>query len=395
MGPDHPLGRAAIAQLENMHLTVSTLAAEAGLLEPEGFARALAQKTSTSIARVFEPAGLLGRPAEQAQARLRKGAMIEIGYSLSSEEHPPAELVRQAVAAEAAGFSFALVSDHFHPWTDRQGQSPFVWSVIGAIAQATSTLRLGTGVTCPTMRIHPAVIAQAAATCAMLMPGRFFLGVGTGENLNEHVLGDRWPGYEERAEMLEEAVSVIRMLWQGGLVSHRGRHYTVDRARLYSVPDEPPPIAVAAAGENAAELAGRIGDALISTAPDAELVEDFERAGGEDKPRYGQLTVCWAESEEEAIRTVTEIWPNAALQGDLGQELPLPRHFRQATATVDGEQIAEAVVCGPDADRHREAIVAFERAGFDHVYVHQVGPDQDGFVRFYAEEILARSAAAR
>ena len=188
---------------------------------------------------------------------------------------------------------------------------------------------------------------------------------------------------------------MIRMLWQGGLVSHRGRHYTVDRARLYSVPDEPPPIALAAAGKNAAELAGRIGDALVSTAPDAELVEAFERAGGEDKPRYGQLTVCWAESEDEAIRTATEIWPNAALRGDLGQELPLPRHFRQATATVDGEQIAEAVVCGPDVDRHRDAIAAFERAGFDHVDVHQVGPDQDGFVRFYAEEILARSAAAR
>ena len=321
--------------------------------------------------------------------------MTDIGYSLTSEEHPPAELVRHAVAAEAAGFSFALVSDHFHPWTDRQGQSPFVWSVIGAIAQATSTLRLGTGVTCPTMRIHPAVIAQASATCALLMPGRFFLGVGTGENLNEHILGERWPGYDERAEMLEEAVAAIRMLWEGGLVSHRGPHYTVDRARLYSIPDEPPPIAVAAAGENAAELAGRIGDALISTAPDAKLVEDFERAGGDGKPRYGQLTVCWAETEEDAIRTAAEIWPNAGLQGDLGQELPLPRHFRQATATLDREQIADAVICGPDADRHREAIAAFEQAGFDHVYVHQVGPDQEGFMRFYAKEVLARTPAAR
>ena len=195
--------------------------------------------------------------------------------------------------------------------------------------------------------------------------------------------------------MLEEAVSVIRMLWEGGLVSHRGRHYTVDRARLYSVPDEPPSIAVAAADEHAAELAGRIGDALISTAPEAALIEDFERAGGKDKPRYGQLTVCWAETEEEAIRTATEIWPNAALQGDLPQELPLPRHFRQATATLDRDQIADAVICGPDADRHREAIAAFERAGFDHVYVHQIGPDQKGLIRFYAKEILAETLAAR
>src|SRR3954447_22374090 len=234
--------------------------------------------------------------------------MVELGYALSSEEHSPRELVRHAVAAERAGFSFALISDHFHPWTDSQGQSPFVWSVIGAIAQATEKLRLGTGVTCPTMRIHPAVIAQAAATSSLLMPGRFFLGVGTGENLNEHILGDRWPSHEERAEMLEEAVTIIRQLWEGGLVSYRGRHYQVDRARLYSVPDEPPPIAVAAGGEGAAELAGRIGNALIATAPDADLVEEFEEAGGAGKPRYGQVTVCWAEDEDEAVETAYEWW---------------------------------------------------------------------------------------
>jgi coenzyme F420-dependent glucose-6-phosphate dehydrogenase len=318
--------------------------------------------------------------------------MIELGYSLSSEEHSPGELVRQAVAAEDAGFSFALVSDHYHPWTDRQGESPFVWSVIGAVAQATERLRLGTGVTCPTMRIHPAVIAQAAATSELLMPGRFFLGVGTGENLNEHVLGGRWPGYEERAEMLEEAVSVMRALWEGGLVSHRGRHYHVDRARLYSVPDEPPAVAVAAAGEKAAELAGRIGDALIATAPDPQLVEQFEKAGGSEKPKYGQLTVCWAETEHEAVETAREWWPNAALPGDLGQELPLPRHFEQATSTVAPEEVADAVVCGPDPDRHREAIAEFEQAGFDHVYIHQVGPDQDGFLNFYEREILTAAS---
>jgi coenzyme F420-dependent glucose-6-phosphate dehydrogenase len=192
--------------------------------------------------------------------------------------------------------------------------------------------------------------------------------------------------------MLEEAVAVIRRLWEGELVSHRGLHYTVDRARLYSVPEEPPPIAVAAAGENAAELAGRIGDGLVATAPDADLVSRFEEAGGAGKPRYGQLTVCWAESEREAIRTAREWWPNAALEGDLGQELPLPRHFRQATATLTHEQVAEAVVCGPDVDRHREAIERFAQAGFDHVYVHQVGPDQQGFLRFYEREILSRAA---
>jgi G6PDH family F420-dependent oxidoreductase len=318
--------------------------------------------------------------------------MIEVGYSLSSEEHSPRELVQHAIAAEEAGFSFALVSDHFHPWTDRQGESPFVWSVIGAIAQATERLRLGTGVTCPTMRIHPAVIAQAAATSALLMPDRFFLGVGTGENLNEHVLGLRWPSHEERAEMLEEAVAVIRSLWEGGLVSHHGRHYTVDRARIYSVPDEPPAIAVAAAGKHAAELAGRVGDALIATRPDRKLVAQFENAGGAGKPRYGQLTVCWAQSERDAVETAYEWWPNAALPGDLGQELPLPRHFKQAASTLTREQVAEAVVCGPDPDRHRQALEEFEQAGFDHVYVHQVGPDQEGFMRFYEREILAHAA---
>jgi G6PDH family F420-dependent oxidoreductase len=318
--------------------------------------------------------------------------VTDIGYALSSEEHSPRALVRAAVEAEKAGFAYALVSDHYHPWTDRQGESGFVWAVLGAIAHATERLRVGTGVTCPTMRIHPAVLAQAAATTALLFDGRFFLGVGTGENLNEHVLGDRWPSHEERAEMLEEAVGIIRELWEGGLVSHRGRHYTVDRARLYSVPEEPPAVAVAAAGTNAAELAGRIGDALVATAPDPELVDAFESAGGSGKPTYGQLTVCWAESEDEAIATALDWWPNAALGGDLGQELPLPRHFRQATEAVTAEQIAEAIVCGPDADRHRAAIAAFERAGFDHVYVHQVGPQQEGFLRFYRREVLSMSA---
>src|SRR5438105_2683960 len=202
--------------------------------------------------------------------------MTELGYALSSEEHPPAELVRLARAAEDAGFSFALISDHFHPWTDRQGESAFVWSVVGAIAQSTERLRLGTGVTCPTIRIHPAIVAQAAATCAALMPGRFFLGVGTGENLNEHVLGDRWPGADERLEMLEEAVALMRELWRGELVSHRGRHYTVDRARIYSRPDTPPPLAVASAAPNTADIAGRFDAAAVSTAPDKWLISQCE-----------------------------------------------------------------------------------------------------------------------
>src|SRR5919108_495182 len=173
--------------------------------------------------------------------------MVELGYALSSEEHAPNDLVRYAQRAEEVGFAFALISDHFHPWLDQQGESPFVWGVIGAIAEATERLVLGTGVTCPTMRMHPALVAQAAATSAALMPERFFLGVGTGENLNEHILGERWPNADERLEMLEEAIELIRELWQGELVSWRGRYFTVDRARVYTLPEEPPPIAVAAA----------------------------------------------------------------------------------------------------------------------------------------------------
>ena len=321
--------------------------------------------------------------------------MPELGYALSSEEHAPLDLVHYASAAEAAGFSYALVSDHFHPWVDKQGHSPFVWSVIGGVAQATERLRLGTGVTCPTIRIHPAIVAQAAATSAVMLPGRFFLGVGTGENLNEHVHGDRWPEGEVRLEMLEEAVDVIRLLWQGGYQSHHGRYYTVEEARIYTLPDEPPPIYVAASKPNAAELAGRLGDGLISTAPDEELVEKFEAAGGQGKPKLGQVTVCFADSEDDAKRTAHEWWPNAGIKGDLSQELALPRHFEDAAEMVSEDDVAQKVVCGPDPDTYFEQIEQFADSGFDHVYLHQVGPDQDGFFRFAKEELLPRYAGDR
>jgi G6PDH family F420-dependent oxidoreductase len=329
--------------------------------------------------------------------------VTEIGYALSSEEHRPLDLVRHAAQAEDSGFSFALISDHFHPWLDKQGESPFVWSVIGGIASSTSTLRLGTGVTCPMIRIHPAIVAQAAATAADMMPGRFFLGVGTGENLNEHVLGDRWPSASERLEMLEEAVQVMRLLWRGETCSFEGKHYRVEDARIYTLPEEQLEVMVAAAAPEAATLAGRIGDGLVSTAPEAELVETYRGAGG-DGPRFGQLTVCWAKSEEEGRRTALEWWPNAGLKGTLSQELPLPSHFEEATAMVSDDDVAESVVCGPDPERHVEGIEMFLEAGFDHVYVHQVGPDQKGFFDFYAREVLptveklptrGRAAAAR
>ena len=315
---------------------------------------------------------------------------MQIGYALSSEEHAPLDLVRSAIRAEEAGFGFSLISDHYHPWIDRQGQNPFVWSVIGAIAASSPSIRLGTGVTCPLIRIHPAIVAQAAATAAAMMPGRFFLGVGTGENLNEHVLGDRWPSSSERREMLEEAIDVLRLLWKGDLCSFEGKHYRVEDARLYTLPEEPIPIVVAAGGVEAAKLAARAGDGLVSTTPETEITQTYRDAGGSGAT-YGMLTVCWAASEAEARATALEWWPNAALKGPLAQELPLPSHFEEAAAMVDEESIAETIVCGPDPEAHLSGIRKFADAGFDHVYVHQVGPDQDGFIDFYEREVLGKA----
>jgi coenzyme F420-dependent glucose-6-phosphate dehydrogenase len=314
----------------------------------------------------------------------------EFGLALSSEEHPPGDLVELARRAEETGFEFAMISDHFHPWVDAQGQSPFVWSVIGGIAQATDRIRLGTGVTCPTIRIHPAIVAHAAATSAVMMEGRFFLGLGTGENLNEHVVGEGWPAPDERLAMLEEAVDVIRLLWQGGYQTHRGEFYDVEQSRLYTLPEQPPEIAVAAAKELAAQLAGREADAFINTAPDREAIEAFESAGGKGKPKYGQITGCWAASEEEGAKIACEVWPNAALSGDLGYELPLPLHFEQATADVEPEDLAESIPCGPDPDRWLEDIRSYQDAGYTHIYFHQIGRDQDGFIRFWTDELAPR-----
>jgi len=315
---------------------------------------------------------------------------VEIGYAFSSEEHPPADLVAHARAAEEAGFTWGLISDHIHPWVDAQGHSPFVWTTVGAILQATERFRIGTGVTCPTIRVHPAIVAHAAATCATLAPGRFFLGVGTGENLNEHVTGARWPFPDERLELLEEAIEVMRLLWQGGDQTHRGKHYTVEHARIYDLPDEPVEVYVAAAQPLAAKLAGRLGDGLISTAPDQEVVENFQAEGGGDKPRIGMMHVCWREDEEEARRYAHEVWPNGGLTGSLSQELALPEHFEQAAQTVTEDDVAESVPCGPDPEPILEQIHEYEQAGFDHVYIHQVGPNQEEFLRFAQRELLAR-----
>jgi len=313
--------------------------------------------------------------------------MVRLGYASSSEEHAPRDLVEHLVQAEDAGFSFALISDHFHPWISAQGHSPFVWSVLGGAAIATKKLQLGTGVTCPIMRIHPTILAQAAATVAAMMEGRFFFGVGTGENLNEHIQGERWVPHDIRVEMFEEAIAVIRELWKGEVTNHWGDYFTAEDARLYTLPKQLPPVMVAASGEKSAELAGRIGDGLISTSPDAKIVDAFCKAGGSNKPRYGQMTVCWAKTQAKAIDTAYKIWPNSGLQGDLNTELRTVKHFEQVTAMVKKEELAEKVTCGPDPEPYIKMLQKYIDAGFDHLYIHQVGPDQAGFFDFYEREL--------
>ena len=318
---------------------------------------------------------------------------IEIGYALSSEEHAPRDLVRYAVRAEECGFEFCAISDHYHPWTRDQGHSPFVWGVVGGIANATERIRLGTGVTCPTVRIHPGLVAQAAATAACLMPGRFFFGVGSGEALNEHVFGDQWPSAPVRLEMLEEAIGVIRTLWRGGSQNFDGQFYALVDAEVFDLPDPLPPIIVAAAGAEAATLAGRVGEGLWSTSPDEEVLSAFESAGGSG-PRYAQVTVCWAPDEPQARKIAHQVWPNTALPGQLGQDLPTPAHFEQAVELVTEDLVAQKVACGPDVSRHVESVQKFARAGFTHIYLHQVGPDQDGFFDFYERELRGALADA-
>jgi G6PDH family F420-dependent oxidoreductase len=310
------------------------------------------------------------------------------GYFLTCEDHGPRALVEQARMAEDAGFTSLWISDHYHPWTTTQGHSPFVWSVIGALAEATS-LPVETAVTCPTLRTHPAVVAQAAATSAVLLGGdRFRLGVGSGEALNEHILGTVWPEAPVRLEMLEEAVAVIRKLLSGEEISHHGKHYTVENARLYDVPDEPVPIDVSGFGPAAVELASRIADGFITMEPDGDSVARFRR-GGTGRPALGGLKVCYETDRGVAVRTVRERWPNMFLPGELGQVLPTTAHFEQASGLVTEQHVKEAgIACGDDPEEHIRSLTAYADAGFDAVFVNQIGPDLRAFFDFYRTKVL-------
>lgn len=315
---------------------------------------------------------------------------MRIGYKLATEAFGPEEIVRQSVLAEAAGFDFVEISDHFHPWLDDQGHSPFTWTLLGAIAVRTERVALVTGVTCPTLRYHPAIIAQAAATTALLSRGRFTLGVGSGERLNEHVVGRGFPDtVRVRHEMLREAVEIIRLLWRGGYQSYEGRYLRLEDARIFDLPAEPPLIAVAASGRPSAELAAEVGDGLFATEAKPQLVEDYRQAGGTG-PRYAEVPVAWAPEEEAAVQAVlaTSRW---ALTGwKVMSELPNPVNFDAASATVRADDVLDAFACGPDPDRYVEAAQRYVDAGFDHLVMQNAGPDPDGFLDFYRTELADR-----
>ncbi len=311
---------------------------------------------------------------------------MQYGYKLSAEGFGPHELIRQAELAEASGFDFVEMSDHYHPWLDSQGHSPFTWTILGAIAARTDSIGLATGVTCPTVRYHPAIIAQAAATLAIVSDGRFTLGVGSGERLNEHVVGRGFPAVAERQAMLREALEIIHLLWQGGYQSYQGEYLDLEDARVFDLPETLPLIAVAAGGPDAAELAAELGDGLFGTEPRAELFEAYAAAGGTG-PKYGEVGLAWAESEEEAVRAAFETSRWALTGWKVMSELPNPANFEAASQLARPEDVAASMPCGPEAAKHLESIREYEQVGYDHVVLANNGPDVDGFMDFFAREL--------
>ena len=311
---------------------------------------------------------------------------MRFGYKLSAEGFGPKDLIQQAVRAEQAGFDFVEISDHYHPWLDVQGHSPFAWTVLGALAARPRPLGQAPGVTCPTVRYHPAIIAQAAATLAIVSDDRFTLGIGAGERLNEHVVGLGFPSVRGRHERLVEALDIINLLWQGGYQSYEGKHLQLEDARVFDLPDKLPVIAVAAGGKQAAELAATHGTGLFATEPRADLIEAFTGAGGSG-PKYAEVPMAWATTEqagvEEALRTTR--W---ALTGwKVMSELPNPVNFEAASQTVRAEDIRGQFAVGPEPGPYVEAVRKYTEAGYDHIVLQNAGPDPDGFIDFFAKEL--------
>ncbi|MYQ98780.1 LLM class F420-dependent oxidoreductase [Streptomyces sp. SID6139] len=315
--------------------------------------------------------------------------MVRIGYTMMTEQAGPRELVEHVVGAEEAGFDFSVISDHYFPWLRAQGHSSYAWSVLGAAAQATSRIPLMTYVTCPVRRYHPAVVAQKAATVQLLSEGRFRLGLGAGENLNEHVVGGGWPPVDVRHEMLEEAVEIIRALFGGEHVTHHGRHYQVESAKLWDVPEQPPPIGIAVSGEQSCRLAGRLGDLVIATEPKPELLAAFDRHGGRGKPRVGQLPVSYDPDRDTAVKRAHTQFRWFGLGWKVNAELPHPDSFESATQFVTPDDVAAALPCGDDPDAFVEAVRPYARAGFEELALVQIGGDtQPEFLRWSAKTLL-------
>ncbi|CAN5425797.1 LLM class F420-dependent oxidoreductase [soil metagenome] len=313
--------------------------------------------------------------------------MVKLGYKLMSEEHGPAELVRNARRAEQAGFDFAAISDHYFPWLEEQGHAPFAWSVLGAIAQATRRMGLMTAVTCPIMRYHPAIIAQAAATMGLLSEGRFALGLGSGERLNEHVVGEGWPGIVERHERLEEAVEIIQGLLTGEISTFHGEYFRLDHAKLFDRPKRKPDVIMAAGGPEAAKLAAEKTDGLIVTEPKKELLQVYAKNGGKG-PRYAEVAMCCAPTEEEGRKTAHRYFRWSLSGWPVLAELPHEEAFAAASEHISVEVVGKAVSCGPSVDKHLEAIEKYVAVGCDHIILNQIGPDQDSFFELAERKLL-------
>ncbi|MFF9671872.1 LLM class F420-dependent oxidoreductase [Streptomyces eurythermus] len=315
--------------------------------------------------------------------------MVQIGYTMMTEQAGPRDLVEHVVGAEEAGFDFSVISDHYFPWLRAQGHSSYAWSVLGAAAQATSRIPLMTYVTCPILRYHPAVVAQKAATVQLLSEGRFRLGLGAGENLNEHVVGGGWPPVDVRHEMLEEAVRIIRALFEGGHVTHHGQHYDVESARLWDLPEQAPPIGIAVSGDQSCELAGRLADLVIATEPKAGLLEAFDRHGGSGKPRVGQLPVSYDPDRDTAVKRAHSQFRWFGLGWKVNAELPHPDSFEAATQFVTEDDVASSIPCGDDPEAFVEAVRPYAEAGFGEIALVQIGGDaQRKFLDWSAKTLL-------
>ncbi|RBQ15292.1 LLM class F420-dependent oxidoreductase [Spongiactinospora rosea] len=315
--------------------------------------------------------------------------MAEIGYTMMCEQTSPGQLVRDVATAERAGFDYAVISDHYFPWLEEMGHSPYAWTVLGAAAQATDRLPLMTYVTCPIMRYHPAVVAQKAATMGVLSKGRFTLGLGSGENLNEHVVGHAWPSVDTRHLMFREAIEIIQRLFGGGYREYRGEFFDLDSAKLYDLPERPVPLAIAASGPRSAEIAAEYGDALVATEPDADVVDAFAAGGGRGKPVYGQLAIAYDTDAAAARERAHRLWRWSTAGWKVMAELPGPVNFAASAESVTPDDVAATVPCGSDAGAVVEAVRAYVDAGFTHIALVQIGADhQDAFFDWAKSDLL-------